>query len=809
VALLLLTLASPASAQDSPSGGGGLDAEAPFDITAESIEYERERSLYIARGNVLITQPGRSLTADWVAFSDETRLGVATGNVVLSEADDTLYADVLSFEVDNLEGIVLEGILDARGSGFEMTGETIRKTGEQTYSLDDCTFTTCRCPQEGVEPWEIRAKKADIEVGGYATTRNTSFHILGVPVLWLPWMRYPVKTERETGFLLPTFSASSRSGGDFGLPFFWAALPNLNVTITPSYIGDRGFKPNLDIEYVFGERSYGTLYGTFIDDKDVDEDDPDTPFDSKRWGVEWLHDQFLPGGWRLKVDAKAVSDNLFPWDFSDFGSYDSDRYLESVGFVEKRFGPLERYGFTGGVRWAEDLQNPDDQDRDRFLLQRLPDLQLVGLPQPLQRLDSRLYASFGVDYTHFYSRKKASDEYPDYVVGDDLFLDTGIDAIPDQEEFPRGPDPHRDNFDPPLDKFGPEDDGIFQEGELLGDRGHRLALNPRIGIPFRIADLVEVLPEFGYHGTFYLTEAQSPNSRSLFTAMLDSRIRLRRELDLPFGRGKAVHLMEPRLVYTGVTSASQSDNPLFIPRTGEPQERIRQFELFNVTRNPSDRIDSVNAITAGLGNRFYVSGAQGGPPKLFADVAFSTQYDFSNDDNTKFFVEGTVYPYKLTHVRFNMGYDLRQTELSEGLFEFGYRAKEGHDLGVSYRYLRDTPRFFEDFKKDDRYDEFETGFKRINQITAMGRLALTRNWALTYRGQYSFENSIFLSNRAGVEYISKCRCWAIRLEVADNRVGGVDFNVQYILIGLGDDDIRPFAADRRYATRDPSFGERR
>jgi lipopolysaccharide assembly outer membrane protein LptD (OstA) len=268
--------------------------------------------------------------------------------------------------------------------------------------------------------------------------------------------------------------------------------------------------------------------------------------------------------------------------------------------------------------------------------------------------------------------------------------------------------------------------------------------------------------------------------------------------------------MEPRLVYTGVTSASQDHNPLFIPQPKVFQERIRQFELFDVTRNPSDRIDSVNAITAGLGNRFYVPGAKGGPPTLFADVAFSTQYDFANDDNTKFFVDGTVFPYGRTQVRFNMGYDLRETRFSEGLFEFRYSTEEGHDLGLSYRYLREIPRFFESFGRNgDRYDEFETGFESVNQLAAMGRLALTRNWALTYRGRYSFESSISLRNQVGVEYISKCRCWAIRLEAADDRVSGIDFKVRYVLIGLGDDEVRPFGVDRRYATRDPSFGERR
>jgi len=841
-ALLLVAIGLPASARAQMVGDDDRDSEAPFDITADTVEYESDRDLYIARGNVVITQPGRSLSADWVAFSSVTRQGVATGNVVVTEAEDLLYADVLSFEIDTLNGIVIEGMLEARGSGFEMTGETIHKTGEETYTFEDATFTTCRCPEEGRDPWQIRAKTADIEVGGYATTRNTSFDILGVPVIWLPWMRYPVKTERESGFLLPEFSASGRSGVRIGLPYFWAARPNVNVIITPTYLFKRGFKPSVDVEYVFGEKSYGRFYGTIIYDQDIDPDTFDTPFDQLRWATEWVHDHHLPRGWRAKVDATLFSDNLFPFDFYEFSSYKHERYLESRAFLEKRFGPGQRYGFNGGVWWADDLQNPDNLDRDEFLLQRLPTLQLTGMPQPLPGFARHLQASFNVDYTNFYSRKKAEDVYPRATVrGDDQFLDTGIDAIPDgwelnedgyivtldgdviteigtvltAEEFlatfppdaelpDLSTDGHLDNY--PL---GPENDGKFEEGEPLGDRGHRLVLNPRIGIPFRVADMVEVLPEIGYHGTFYRTDAQSSTMRSLFTAMLDTRIRTRREIELPFGLGPAVHLMEPRLVYTGVTHASQNDNPLFVPAAAQPQQRIRQFQLFNLTRNPSDRINSVNAITVGLGNRLYVPGEIGEPPQLFADVSLSTQYDFASDDNSKFYLEGTAFPYENLQVRFNMGWDFAETEFSESLLEARYSTEEGHDLAFSYRYLRDIPRFFESFNAgvEDRNEDFEAGLTKINQLTLRGRLAINRSWAVTYGVRYSFESNIWLTNRGGVEYISKCRCWAIRLEVGGDRSGGAFFNVQYVLIGLGDDDIRPFSGGGIGSSgRDPLSG---
>ena len=90
-----------------------------------------------------------------------------------------------------------------------MSGAEIAKTGEQTYRFENGRFTTCRCEEGEREPWEIEAEQAELEIGGYGTARNTRFEVLGVPVVWLPWMIYPLKTERQTGLLFPEISAGS------------------------------------------------------------------------------------------------------------------------------------------------------------------------------------------------------------------------------------------------------------------------------------------------------------------------------------------------------------------------------------------------------------------------------------------------------------------------------------------------------------------------------------------------------------------------------------------------------------------------
>ena len=797
-------LGAGARAQDL---GGADRPKQPVDVRAESLAYERERNVYVASGDVVIEQPGRRLTADWITFNPDTGKGVASGNVVITEAGDRLEAEFLHFDVETLEGVVFEGRLDSTEGRFRLTGDEVRRTGPETYEFREGSFTTCRCPAPGRDPWMIRADRAELEFEGYGTARNTTFEVLGVPVVWLPWMIYPLKRERQTGVLFPEIGTSSRTGFDVGLPFFWAARDDLNVLVTPHYLSRRGFKPNVGLEYVYGEHSFGELYGTFIHDLDVDPDDPDTHFDQNRWAGRALHDHWISesGDARLKLDATAFSDNMFSFDFADFADIRKDRYVESRAFYTNAldpFGSLPQLGLTGTLQWAEDQQNPDDQDRDRFLLQRLPHLQTNLPPAPLTLFGQELAPSFDVGYTYFHSRSDVDDVYPQVTIeGDDLFADTGIDAVPDGDERNNAgdkvpTDEDRDDVGSPSSDgiFNSEGDGIFQEGELLADRGHRTLVNPRLALPLRLGDLVDVYPEVGYHGTYYTTRSQSLRGRHLFTAQLDLSTQLRRALELPFGGGEGVHVVEPHLKWTGLTHANQDDDPLFIPSPFVPQTRVRQLDLYNVTRDPADRLEAVDALTLAFANRIYGRGAN--TTRLFADFVVSSQFEFHADEGVApIYLDGTLFPAKNWRSRLIFGYDPDESRISEGLISVGWFHPDGHDVDLRYRYLRDIPRFFEDFRSaGERFDGFSAEFQRVNQIALSLRAALTRRWAVTYSGVQSFEQSLSLSNTGGVEYTSGCQCWALRVEVGDDRQRGVQVGLAYTLLGLGRDDelTRPF-----------------
>jgi lipopolysaccharide assembly outer membrane protein LptD (OstA) len=793
---LLLCAGAPATGTAQIPETPFSDDEGPYQLTAESIEYERARELYVARGDVTIRQADRSLRADWMAFSDVTQRGVASGNVIFVDGGETLYTNFVEFNISTLQGILFDARFEDVEGQFRLSGAEIAKTGEDTYRFKDGSFTTCRCPDEGREPWKIEADEAELEIEGYGTARNTTFEVLGVPAVWLPWMIYPLKTKRSTGFLLPDFKAGSLSGARVALPFFWAARENLNVTATPGWSGKRGLKGDMEIEYLLGERSGGELFGSYAYDEEIDPNSIKEPFGRNRWAAVGKQDQFLPGDVRLKTDLAFISDNQWVLDFDGLRRHRADRYLEATAFATRHFAADGRFGLVGSATYNDDLQSPDDLDRDKYIQQRLPEVSFYDLPAPLPWVE-HIVPSLDIDYTYFTRLEDPTEKLgSDNVSANGLFLDTGIDAQPNTRNdpldfyerntatgLPEGGDPSNDDDDPvTIQQEGPEGNGLFEEGEPLRDKGHRMVLAPRLAVPFRIADVVEVYPEVGWSQTLYQSEERDFEQRGFATALVDVRTRVRRR----FGES-TTHVVEPHLAYAYLMDTSQSDNPLFVPPTAVPQMRLRQLDLQNVLRDPADRIAEFNGVTLGFGNEFWRDPGSGkGPSRLLADFTLSAGYDIAKSEFGWVILYGQAYPGAGIRSRFVAGFDPEDAVFQEGWLSFDWESDAGHRVGVDYRYLREIPRFFEDFRfSSERFDDFESGFNRVNQLGVNLRFLIIQRWALAYRIAYSFEDSLLLGNRGSIEYISRCHCWAAGIEVSQSRARGVEFAVLYRLLGLG------------------------
>ena len=779
IAMLVCAPFAQGGEQDSAGEMADAVSEEPFELTADELEFERARDLYIARGNVVIRQMERTLRADWIAFSQTTGIGVASGNVELVDGGDVVRADFVEFNINNLQGVVRHGSFDSDASQFRGSGVEITKGEGQRYAFKEAEFTTCRCPDDEARvPWRIRAEEVDVEVAGYGTARNTTVDVLGVPLVWFPWMIYPIKSERQSGVLLPEVSLASRNGFGVGLPIFWAARDEVNVTLTPGWMSKRGFKGDVEFEYVYGEESSGELFGSYARDQDIDPDSLETPFGRDRWSALGTQDMHAPGGLRFKGDFRFTSDNEYPLDFEELRSRRADRYLESTGFGGRDFGRSGRYGAVISALYADDMQNPDDIDRDDYVLQRLPQVEGSVLPGAFAGIPL-IQPSLDLDYTYFYPIGSAIDERPTAIVQPG-FLDTGVDSVPDAQELPPGSDPHDDNFDLVTGE-GTEDDGIFQEGEPLTDQGQRFLLHPRIGVPLQIGSVLESYSEVGWHQTLYQSRERDFEERGFLTARVDLRSRLRRRL------GKhTTHILEPAIGYALVTAKSQDDNPLFVPETALPQQRMRSLDLDNVTRDPADRIERANRATFGVTNRFHGRPPEGGPARLLADFTLLGLYEFEKQEFGDVILDGRAYPFPKTDARYNLAFNPEKEQIDEALAEVSWAHKQGHRIQLGYRYLRDVPDVFERFAFGDRWDNFKP-IDQINQVNGLLRLSVLSRWTLGYRLAYSFDQDLMIGNEGMIEYLSRCGCWAAGVQLGQDRAGGVQIRFLYRIVGLGQD----------------------
>lgn len=769
--LLACALASAASAQPAEPGKSRGFGDQPLELTADALDYDASRELYVARGDVLLRQGARTLRADWIAFNRRAGVGIANGNVELREGDEVLSADFVQFEVSTLEGIMRAGEIDSPVGQFRAKGEEVRKTGERSYAFKGAVFTTCRCPDEGRDPWSIRAQKAKLDIGGYGVVEDATLDVMGIPVLWLPWLIVPLRTERQTGFLFPEVAVASRRGFEVGTPFFWAVTDSLNATLTPNYSTRRGFKGDVGVEYVFGEESSGEVFGAFAYDQEVRPNSTSEPFDRERWSLLGKQDWRVPGDARFRSDFRLTSDNDYPIDFEDLRDHRSDRWLESWAALSRDFGASGRVGTVGTLLYADDMQSPDDIDRDGAAIQRLPMLSLAALPGAVPRVPW-LAPAFDASYISYRSLGHAG--------AGRTFRDTGPDGIFDEDErgfgLPLGDpnlDPHGD--DQPL---GGERDGVFQEGEPLLDDGHRFDLYPRVGAPLALGGLLELYPEVGWRETLYSTDEQVFEHRGFVTGRVDLRSRLRRRF------GSVSHVLEPTFGYAYVNPTAESNNPLFQPRTALPQDRIRSFDLDAVTLDPADRIHRANRVTWGAIQRLHDTG-EGARP-FDVELALLGSYELEDEDFGLVIAQGHVVPPLLGATRFHVAYDPEKTQLSEALVVWRWRHEIGHRFSIGYRYRRNIPDVFEDYSSGQRFDNFES-FDHIQQAFGDLRLQVTPRWQLGYRTSYSFESDVLLQNVGFIEYLSKCSCWAAGVELAMDRTGGIDVRLLYRLVGIGND----------------------
>ena len=402
-------------------------SEAPYEVLGDQVTADQDSEIITIQGNVSIRQEDRLLTANTVRIFLKEQYAEAEGDVHMDSPQGTVSGSWAYIDFARKMGKIREGRIFIKDGNYRLSGETLEKTGEDTYFGLNSTFTTCN----GANPaWSFKGREIELRLDDFATIRGARFEIKGVPILYTPWFSVSTRVTRQSGFLRPEFGYSERSGALIEAPFFWAISQDSDLTLYPQPMTRRGWKQGVEYRYILDPQSKGELNLDYLFDHSKDDDFFDDGYartDKNRWWLRTHINHEFSNDIKAKVDIDLVSDQDF---LAEFKSGYSGFTATSAGYWEAFKRNLEddtslfrlttasasknwdQFGLTGGLLYFQGLTG---QEFDNQVPQRLP---TIFLSAPQNALPpSPLFYSFDTSFTNFLREDGSKGQRFDFAPG--------------------------------------------------------------------------------------------------------------------------------------------------------------------------------------------------------------------------------------------------------------------------------------------------------------------------------------------------------------------------------------------------------
>jgi LPS-assembly protein len=288
-------------------------AAAGLDSASETFEFEAgnlkagfgDDPTMTMTGGVLARRGNRLAGADSAIYNPDARSLLLNGGVRYEDPDARISSDSAEFSYES-------GRIRFEGASFQLgqnnsrgRADALQISEDGRVSLDEVRYTTC--PPDS-EDWMLEADDIDLDTReGTGTARNVKLRFQGVPILYSPWLSFPITDARKSGVLTPELGSAGRSGNELRLPWYWNIADNYDATITPRLLTDRGLQIGSEFRYLT-QRMDGIAQFEYLSN--------DNLVNRNRHLVSFNHRTFFENGWRNRIDFREASDSNY---FEDLG----------------------------------------------------------------------------------------------------------------------------------------------------------------------------------------------------------------------------------------------------------------------------------------------------------------------------------------------------------------------------------------------------------------------------------------------------------------------------------------------------------
>ena len=336
--------------------------EADLEVTADDSEVT-ETKLYF-NGNVSVQQGYRSVTADAVEIDRQNETAVASGNVTLREPGIVMTGSEIRYNSVSEQADLSHAQYVLHDRQLSGSAQALTRHADGNIAISEGAMTYC-APDD--PSWVLYAESLTIDPEqGEGEAWGAKLKVEGVPVLYLPWVQFPIDSRRKTGLLFPDIGSDSRGGLDITQPIYFNLAPNYDALYRPRHIEERGLLHQGQGRWLSDTAGYWEMNGGWIgDDERYQNANPTN--NSHRWLFNTQHNGEFGPAWRTKIAYTRVSDPEYIRDL------DNNRLSAQRQTALQQLGRVDWLGEDWQVRLdVERFQSLADDIRNDY--QKLPQI---------------------------------------------------------------------------------------------------------------------------------------------------------------------------------------------------------------------------------------------------------------------------------------------------------------------------------------------------------------------------------------------------------------------------------------------------
>ncbi|VFM96124.1 MAG: LPS-assembly protein [Candidatus Kentron sp. G] len=348
--------------------GGGGDPGATYLFGNEANLLEE--NVFTLLGDVQIRRGNRQISADRIEYDKSLETVDAQGNVQAWDAGQYIIGKSAHVNLARSEYWAKDVkflLMERHGQG---TAEKIKvNNSKQIITARDATYTTCPSAggfeaqplgkkSSGTEDWQLTAERIKLnKATDRGTARDVTIKFKNVPVLYSPYLTFPLSDKRKTGFLAPSFGTSESVGTETTIPFYWNIAPDRDATFAIRGMTKRGALVQGQYRYLTDD-SAGKVELDYLPD--------DSEYGDHREAFRFQHTGAIAPGWSTGIDFNWVSDKDYLEDMGKSMLASSTRFLEQridVRYNGRRWWALGRFQ---GYQTVDEMIQADDRPYNRL-----------------------------------------------------------------------------------------------------------------------------------------------------------------------------------------------------------------------------------------------------------------------------------------------------------------------------------------------------------------------------------------------------------------------------------------------------------